>query len=308
MWDVLSFGEALVDFFPDKVGTLSSAGAFTPHVGGAPANVAIGLARQGVSVGFLGAIGLDAFGDFLEETLKAEGVDLRGLVRTADAQTGICFVTRKPDGDRSFIGYGAPSAEASVPAESFDTALASGARVLHIGSNLLINPPGADATWRAIAIARQAGRIISCDPNLRVHRWTSADLMRERTVPLLRSADLVKLAREELSVLVGNDSDESRHLLGLHPNAVLFITDGPDGSRWFHQGRTGRSPSPIVTAVDTTGAGDAFVAGMLGILSRHPEPFSDSALQAAAEWGCQLGAEACTSLGATAGITSRHLP
>jgi len=306
MMDVLSFGEALVDFFPDNVGTLSAAGSFTPHVGGAPANVAIALARQGVSVGFLGAIGLDTFGDFLEQTLRGEGVDLRGLVRTAEAQTGICFVTRKPDGDRAFIGYGSPSAEASVPAESFDTVLAGGARILHIGSNLLINAPGTEATWRAIETARKAGRIISCDPNLRVHRWSSADLMRERTLPLLRSADLVKLAREELSVLVGDDSDDARHLLGLHPNAVLFITDGPAGGHWFHQGRTGSSPSPAVRAVDTTGAGDAFVAGMLGVLSRHPEPFSDAALRAATEWGCRLGSEACTALGATAGITSRR--
>ncbi len=299
MLEVLCFGEALVDFFPDGIGPLAAARAFVPHVGGAPANVAIGLARQGVDVGFLGVVGQDGFGAFLESGLREAGVNVAGLVRTREAQTGICFVTRLEGGERGFTGYGAPAAETAVPADAFPLELVRDTRVLHLGSNLLINPEGHTATWRAIAVAREAGARVACDPNLRAHRWASQTAMRREAIALLAAVDVVKLSLEEVLVLAGGADERA---LPFREDAVVFVTEGAGGARWSYRGLTGRMGSPNIEAVDTTGAGDAFMAGALAVLCRATQ-LDAAVLERAAAQGCALGARACTAVGATAAFS-----
>src|SRR5262245_65759877 len=155
MVDVLSFGEVIVDFFPEVRGTLlRDVERFGRHVGGAPANVAVGLARLGVRAGLMTLVGADEFGAFLVAALEAEGVDTAGVGTHRTARTGITFVAVGPRGERSFLFYRHPSADQLVAEHDVDGALVAKARVLHYGSSTLPRAPARARTRKAPARAR----------------------------------------------------------------------------------------------------------------------------------------------------------
>ncbi|MFN7130580.1 MAG: carbohydrate kinase family protein, partial [Myxococcales bacterium] len=170
--DVLCAGEALVDFLPEGKGKrVRDVERWTRCSGGSPANVAIGLARLGVRSGFLGVVGEDEFGHFLKSSLTREGVDTRWMRQTKEARTGLAFVSIADDGDRSFVFYRKPSAEFLLaPSDARAPALEE-VGILHFGSNSLLLPDAQDAMRELVRRARQAGCLVSCDPNLRLHVW-----------------------------------------------------------------------------------------------------------------------------------------
>src|SRR5688572_9512704 len=170
--DVLCFGEVIVDFFPEERGIpLRDAERFTRHLGGAPSNVAVGLARLGVHAGLMTLVGADEFGAFLRRGLEDEGVDVAGVGTHRTARTGITFVAVGPRGERSFLFYRHPSADQLVAEHDVDPALVARARVFHYGSSTLSRETARAATRRALAAARAAGCVVSCDPNLRARLW-----------------------------------------------------------------------------------------------------------------------------------------
>src|SRR5919106_6076226 len=172
MADVICLGEVLIDFVPTVTPTtLIDAPAFKKAPGGAPANVAVALMRLGRSSAFMGMTGDDPFGRFLEQTLAAAGVDTGPLRFTRDARTALAFVSLRADGEREFMFYRHPSADMLFTPGEVDEAAIRRAKLLHFGTISLISEPSRGATLHAIEVARDAGCLISCDPNLRLALW-----------------------------------------------------------------------------------------------------------------------------------------
>ncbi len=302
MVDVITLGELLIDFVPTVSGvTLIEAPAFKKAPGGAPANVAAGLAKLGVSAGFMGKVGDDAFGHFLAQTLEEVGVDTAALHYSAEARTALAFVSLHADGEREFMFYRHPSADMLYTPDEVDTAYIEGARIFHYGSISLIAEPVRSATLRAVKAARDAGALISYDPNLRLNLWDGASAAKEGMMLGWQLAQLVKVSEEELVFLTGIEGDIDAATRELwHPNLQLMIvTRGKDGCHYVTPEFSGAVPGFAVQAVDTTGAGDGFVAGLLKGLVENPQAVEDEArLREVCRYACAVGAITTTERGA----------
>jgi fructokinase len=270
--EVVALGEALVDLVSTRSGVrLEAAPAFQKAAGGAPANVAVGLARLGRRVAFVGALATDPLGEFLAETLRRAGVSTSGICRSC-RPTALALVAVAGDGDREFLFYGERPAHLELRLTPRMRALIRRARVLHVGSISLIAEPARSATLDAIRLARQAGVVCSYDPNLRRHLWADLPTARRRVQEVLRLADIVKVNAEELAFLTGTPSTAAglRRLAAAGPRLAV-ATLGAAGCAYTGPGGDGKVPGYPARVADTTGAGDAFVAGMLhGLLAASP--------------------------------------
>jgi fructokinase len=169
--DVLCLGEALVDLLPERSGGLGACGRFEPCAGGAPANVATGLARLGLRVAFRGVVGDDPFGRFLAARLAAEGIEC-AFRHTRERPTGMWFVALDARGERSFFSPNARfSADKLFAPADVDRSLLARARWLHAGTSAHVLPEGRAALRAAVAAARELGVLVSFDPNVRLHLW-----------------------------------------------------------------------------------------------------------------------------------------
>ena len=208
--DVVCLGEMLIDFVPTVTGVgLDGANTFRKAAGGAPANVAVGVARLGGSSAFMGKVGEDGFGRFLADTLAQAGVDIGPLLFAPGAPTSLAFVSLAPDGDREFLFYRHAAADTLFAPEEVDEAAIRGCKVLHYGSISLIAEPCRSATLHAIELARQHGVRRSYDPNLRLALWPDAAAAREGMRLGLRHAEIVKIGVEEVEFLTG-ETDVAR--------------------------------------------------------------------------------------------------
>ena len=314
--DVLCFGEALVDLLPaEGVGSARAAGPgigfrgrlrdcerFEVHSGGAPANVAVGLARLGIRTGFCGVVGEDEFGHLLERKLREEGVDAR-LRFAPEARTGLWFVALDERGDRTFFSPGGlDSADKTISRQDALSAPIAGAKWLHCGSSSHVRAEGQRALKAAIELASDASVRISFDPNVRAHLWNNLGSLRALCESVFPSCALVKLSEDECETCVGERAPErAAERLSELGVRIACITLGERGAIALRGGRWFRAGAPRVEVVDTTGAGDGFVAGMLSRLARDPDP-GDEALQRALELGCEVGSAVCTRMGAVAGL------
>ena len=299
MPDVITLGEILVDFVATVSGvSLEDAPAFKKAPGGAPANVAAALARLGVSAGFMGKVGDDPFGRFLVRTLRALGVDTTAVRWCGEARTALAFVSLRADGERDFMFYRHPSADMLYSPDEVDRAYIRGAKVFHFGSISLISEPSRSATLLAAQTARDAGLVVSYDPNLRLALWPSADAARRVILQGWRLAHVVKVSEEEQAFLGGDGAEAARHLWheGLR---LLVITRGRAGCSYVTPATRGDVPGFSVRTVDTTGAGDGFVAGMLKGLLQAPHAWDDEArLREVLRYANAVGALATTRRGA----------
>lgn len=272
----ICLGEALIDFVPTVTGTdLRTAPAFQKAPGGAPANVAVGLARLGVPSAMIAKVGADGFGRFLVQSLADAGVDT-ALVRLDPAgRTPVAFVSLAEDGDREFLFYGEPWGTLS-PAD-LDLAAIAAADLLHIGSLALIGDSPRAATWAAVDAARAAHRMVSFDANLRLDLWPDADTARAAIRAGAARATIVKLSDEELEFLTGSaDAVVAGRTLWHDATQALVVTHGAKGCTCLTGNEHVRVSGFPVRAVDTTGAGDAFMAGFLsGLLTTPDAPLDD---------------------------------
>jgi fructokinase len=299
MLDVLCFGEALVDLLPDRRGLLRECEVFAAHSGGAPANVAVGLARLGQRTGFAGVVGDDELGRLLERKLAAEGIELH-LRFTAEAKTGLWFVAIDERGERSFFApTGAESADKLVSAA--DVVGLPASRWLHCGSSAHIRPAAQEALKAAVVRAQASGVLVSFDPNVRAHLWADPAELRALCDAVLPSCTLVKLSEEELQPCLGVSTPEAAldalQKLGVQ---LACVTLGARGAVARRNGDTVSVPAPEVEVVDTTGAGDGFVAALLA-----SDPLS-SHLTQSLQFACAVGSRVCTRLGAVAGLPRRE--
>lgn len=298
----LCLGEALIDFVADVAGvSLVECPGFRKAPGGAPANVAVGLVRLGVDAAFLGKVGDDPFGRFLELTFAEAGVDTRFMRFDPSTRTGLAFVSLQANGERDFVFFRHPSADMLYrPDEIPDEAL-DGCRVYHFGSITLIQDPSRAATLDALQRARERGALISFDPNLRPPLWPSLDLARREMLAALPLADVVKVSEEEAEFLFGPGTlaEHGRKLLESGPQ-LAAITRGSEGSYLTtHDGVAVEVPGFTVPVADTTGAGDGFVAALLTKVLEHGlTGWSEASLSDLGRFANAVGALTCRRKGA----------
>jgi fructokinase len=308
MADAICHGELLIDFVPTVTGTgLEDADTFKKAAGGAPANVAVGLARLGVASAFMGKVGDDGFGRFLARTLADAGVDVAPLRFSGEAHTGLAFVSLRADGEREFLFYRSPSADMLFTAADVDAAAIGRAKLLHFGSISLIAEPARSGTLAAVAAARGAGLRVSYDPNLRLALWPSAAAAREGLRRGLIEADIVKIGAEEIEFLSG-DADPVRGGRKLWHDRLrlMAITMGAAGSIWLTADAQATVPGFAVTPVDATGAGDAYMAGLLaGLLGAGEVPPDAATLTRICRFANAVGALTTTGRGAIPSLPRR---
>ncbi|KAF3615147.1 putative fructokinase-6, chloroplastic [Capsicum annuum] len=305
---VVCFGELLIDFVPTLSGvSLSEAPGFKKAPGGAPANVAVGIARLGGSSAFIGKVGEDEFGHMLADILKQNNVDNSGMRFDTNARTALAFVTLRADGEREFMFFRNPSADMLLTEADLDKDLIHKARIFHYGSISLIAEPCRSAHLAAMETAKKAGCILSYDPNLRLPLWPSAEAARKGILSIWDQADIIKardkprvdtagqcrlchsglkssenkifVSEDEITFLTeGEDAFDDNVVMTklFHSNLkLLLVTEGGDGCRYYTKDFHGRVNGIKVTAVDTTGAGDAFVGGLLNIMASDPDIYMD---------------------------------
>ncbi|XP_042398029.1 fructokinase-1-like [Zingiber officinale] len=263
---VVSFGEMLIDFVPTESGvSLAEATAFLKAPGGAPANVAIAVKRLGRRSAFVGKLGDDEFGHMLVSILRDNGVSDAGVVFDSGARTALAFVTLRADGEREFMFYRNPSADMLLTKAELNVDLIRKASIFHYGSISLISEPCRSAHLKAMELAKEAGALLSFDPNLRLLLWPSPEEARKQILSIWNQADIVKVSEVELAFLTGHDSVEDEVAMRLwHPNLkLMLVTLGDKGCKYYTKDFRGLIGSFPVRQVDSTGSGDAFVGGML---------------------------------------------
>ncbi|EOA35289.1 hypothetical protein CARUB_v10020459mg [Capsella rubella] len=192
--DVVCFGEMLIDFVPTTSGlSLADAPAFKKAPGGAPANVAVGIARLGGSSAFIGKVGEDEFGYMLASILKDNNVNNEGMRFDPGARTALAFVTLTSEGEREFMFYRNPSADMLLEESELDLDLIKKAKIFHYGSISLITEPCKSAHIAAAKAAKEAGVLLSYDPNLRLPLWPSPDNARDEILSIWDTADIIKV-------------------------------------------------------------------------------------------------------------------
>ena len=267
----LCIGELLIDFVsttPDV--TLAEAPGFVKAPGGAPANVAVGLAKLGVDAGFIGKVGADAFGDFLREVLQQNSVDTAYLIAGEISRTTLAFVATRSDGMKDITFYRHPGADIQLSPDEIDIGYIQSAELFHYGSVSLSHSPSREATLHAIRSAKAGKARLSYDPNLRLMLWDDADAAKYWIWEVMHYADVVKISEEEWEFVTGDADWEQgiERILGLGVK-LLVVTLGERGCYYTNGFADGFVDGFTVDVVDTLGAGDAFVAAMLAQLRQY---------------------------------------
>lgn len=269
---VVTIGELLVDFVPGQPGTsVRQAETFRRAAGGAPANVAAAVALLGGRSAFIGRVGADPFGDWLISELATCAVDTSAIVSDPEANTTLAFVSLAGDADRDFIFYRHETADTRLSMADLDSGHLERAAFLHFCSNSLTAEPARSATFAAVERARAAGALISFDVNWRPGLWADPQTGRNHIRRAAGLADILKLSEEELDFVADpDDSDPARTWLEAGARLVL-VSLGAAGVRVVTRELNGHVPAARVSAVDTTGAGDALAGALLYELSVLPE-------------------------------------
>jgi fructokinase len=267
---VACLGEALIDFIAEETVSRESVTSFQKYPGGAPANVAVGISRLGVTCGFIGKVGADTLGAFLKTSLKENGVNIEGIVDTKEAPTALAFVSRSTTGERHFLFYRDPCADVLLTADDLPQDWLRRIKYLHVGGVSLTRNPSRQATFRAIEIARKNGAVITFDPNLRLDLWSRGlHECRKILQKVLARTDIFLPSQHELLLIMDTEQIDDAllrvHELGPH---TICLKCGADGSRISTKTAQGKydqfsQKALDVNVVDTTGAGDGFNAGLI---------------------------------------------
>ena len=305
MYDVVALGELLIDFTCQSVDPAGYP-TMAAHPGGAPANFLAALAKFGARTALLGKVGSDAFGGLLRDTLRAAGIETRGLVAARDVFTTLSFVTLDEHGDRSFSFARKPGADTCLTFEELDLELIREAGIFHFGSLSLTDEPARTTTRRAVQYAKAHGKLITYDPNLRQPLWDSLDTAREQILWGLAQADVIKISQEEVEFLFGLGPEQGAgHIIRHFGARLVFVTCGADGCFFKNPAVGGHVPGlGGIRAVDTTGAGDIFggsAVWKLIQLGKAPDQLSEAELREIASFACTSAGLSTTKPG---GISS----
>ncbi len=303
MIDLIACGESLIDMIPE------ADGCFRPHPGGAPANVAVGGTRLGLSTAFIGKRGTDLFGETLDAHFAHYGVDRSGFISTQEAKTALAFIQYRNGQGPFFSFYRDPGADELLQPQDLPTPLLTRTRALHFGSISLYSEPAASATRAAVDKVLAGGGLVTYDPNLRPAIMATRPGALEAAYSALPRVHAIKVSAEELLQLTGM-ANEDQALAHIFDKGVRLtaITRGSEGATLVTTRTSVAVPGEVVTLVDATGAGDAFVAGLVsGLLERDLGPedlegLEQGALTELAQWANRIAALSTTKEGATEGL------
>ena len=270
MKKVVAIGELLIDFVPQQKGcALDEVTHFERVAGGAPANVAAAVARLGGNAAMISQVGEDAFGTHILKVLRANGVDTSYVFRTGRANTGLAFVSLDAAGNREFSFFRNPSADLFLEEGQIAPDMFTECAALHFCSVDLVDWPVRAAHRRAVALAKQAGALVSFDPNVRLPLWSSPADCQAAIREFLPSADLVKLSDDEVEFVTGctDERAAAEKLFGMGCR-LLIVTRGAAGSAAYTPHAEGFAETIRVPVTDTTGAGDSFIGSFLYQLTR----------------------------------------
>lgn len=290
MLDVVALGELLIDFAPvstDEAGypTLKA------QPGGAPGNFLAALQAYGCKTALIGKVGADSFGQLLVRTVAEKGIETRGIVADPAVFTTLAFVTLDATGNREFSFARKPGADTCLRAGEVEYSLIDEAKVFHFGTLSLTNEPARTATQQAVAYAKEKGKLISFDPNLRKPLWQSEADAKTQIEWGLRQADIVKISDEEIDFLWGIGPEAgAQKLLAGYGVQLVYATLGPKGCFVANGKGSATVESPAgIHVVDTTGAGDIFGGSAMSQflrLSKAPADLTVEELRAVTRFAC----------------------
>jgi len=301
--DVVTFGEAMLLLVADRPGPIEQAQSFHKRTAGAETNVAIGLARLGLKVGWASRLGADSMGRYLLAEMQREGIDCSHVRCDALARTGFQFKGRVTDGSDPPVEYHRKGSAASqMGPQDVDEEWLRSARHLHAtGVFAAISATSLQAACKTLQVMRDAGRTISFDPNLRPTLWASPELMRHWINHLAVQADWVLPGLDEGRFLTGEQTPEA--IAGYYRERgarIVAVKLGPAGAYFDADSGSGYVPGfPVEQVVDTVGAGDGFAVGMISALLEGRN------VAQAVRRGAWIGARAVQVLGDTEGLPTR---
>jgi len=307
MYDVTALGELLIDFAPvgvdeDGYPTLAA------KAGGAPPNLLAALAAYGAKTAMICKVGTDAFGKMLINTLEKAGIETIGVVEDDSFFTTLAFVTLDETGDRSFSFARKPGADTCLRFEEINLTLIENAKIFHHGTLSLTSEPVRTATQKAVAYAKNAGKLITFDPNLRASLWDSLDEAKEQILWGLKNADIVKISDEEVDFLWSCGPHEGAKLLIEDFDVKLaMVTLGPDGAYLQNEKTSAHAGCPAVKPIDTTGAGDIFGGSAISRLlkiGKAPEDLNEDELYQIASYATTAASLSTQKLGGIPSVPS----
>ncbi len=282
-YDVVALGEMLIDFTESGVSEQGNT-LFEANPGGAPCNVLALLQKMGRRTAFIGKVGNDIFGRQLVAVGREAGIDMSGVTMDDGVRTTLAFVKTAPDGDRDFSFYRDPGADMMLTTDDVPEQMVKSARIFHFGTLSLTHEPVRSATVKAVALAREAGAVISFDPNLRPPLWRNLATAKTMIDWGLAQSDVVKIADNEVQFMTGLEDLEAgaEALRERYPNIKLLnVTAGAEGSCAYYAGRRVSVPAyRLGGTIETTGAGDTFCGSVLHfVLERGLEGLADGELE-----------------------------
>ncbi len=273
MFDVTALGELIMDFTPAGISEFGSP-LFEQNPGGAPANVAACVTRLGGSAAYIGKVGQDAFGRALKANLSSRGVDVSGVKDTRFYPTALAFALPDPTGGTVQTFYHSSTADVRLTEGEVELSLIDNARAFCFGSVSMTDEPACTATMTAAGHAKQLGRLVCYDPNLRIPLWENERVARDCILRGMQYAQLLKLSRAEFEFVTGGLRLEHgcRSLLKEFNLTAVVVTLGEQGAYCATLSHEVHVPAYNIPVLDTTGAGDAFVGGLLYRILRFDKP------------------------------------
>lgn len=271
-YDVVALGELLIDFTSNETSSQENP-LFEANPGGAPCNVLSMLTQLGKRTAFIGKVGNDLLGEFLENTLLKTGIDSTGLVFDGNTNATLAFVQNTPEGDRNFSFFRNPGADTMLRSNEVNAQIISNSRIFHFGTLSLTNEPSKSATQYAVSLAKQSDVLISFDPNLRLPLWKNEKDAKAQMYWGCKQCDILKISQEELEFLTGENVIDKgiETLKKICPQLIIvFVTKGIEGAECFYKNYHIKHPTfTDLKTIDTTGAGDCFCGCCLSYILEH---------------------------------------
>lgn len=281
-YDVTALGELLIDFTENGESSQGNP-LFEANPGGAPCNVLAMLSKLGHKTAFIGKVGNDFFGEQLKRAITEVGIDAGYLLKDDEVHTTLALVHTYPDGDRDFSFYRDPGADMMLTENEISEVVIKDSGIFHFGTLSMTHEGVRAATKKAVRFAREAGALISFDPNLRPPLWKSMNEAREQILYGLEECHILKISDNEIQWLTGKtDYTEGVEWINeRYQIPLILLSMGKQGSRAYYKGRmVEAAPFLQENTIETTGAGDTFCGCVLHyICEKGLEDLSDEDLK-----------------------------
>jgi fructokinase len=269
---IISYGEVFIDYIAKNESNTS----FDPFLGGTTVNVAVGVQKLGAKAYYICKLGSDETSDFVRKKLLIEGVNQSGFVTAESKKVCEVYVHKNEEGDRYFHSYVDSTPQEQVYKHQLQEALFEQAAIFYFGSGTLFHPISQETTKEAVKLAKKHRMLVAFDPNIRMKRWESEEACRNIVTQFLYETDILKISQDELLFLMNSvDLTESIEKLRAYHIPYVWVTQGKNGAVAVTANQTLHVNAKEVQVIDTTGAGDAFMAGILWCVHEKGLPESD---------------------------------